>query len=159
MDQAELMTLVSYDPDIGEFRRLRSCGRWMAGDVAGSERADGYTFVVLNGRRYRAHHLAWLYVHGVMPAVIDHVNRDPSDNRISNLRLATLSENQQNRKQARNNSSGFRGASFNRQKGKWLSQINSKGRHYFLGWYDSAEDAGASYELAKHALHTFHPTI
>ena len=155
-----LKEVLHYCQNTGVFIRRITIGRWNAGEIAGSLNDQGYWLIVVDGRRYRAHHLAWLYVHGEWPDIsIDHINRLTADNRIENLRIATLSENQQNRKVPKNNRSGFLGASFNKAKGKWLAQISSAGRHYFLGWYDSASDAGQSYELAKHALHKFNPQV
>ncbi|MDA6380520.1 HNH endonuclease signature motif containing protein [Escherichia coli] len=69
--------------------------------------------IMINGKAYPAHRLAWLIVYGTMPdGFIDHINRVRTDNRISNLRLVTHSENMQNRKIQKNNKSGYRGVSW-----------------------------------------------
>lgn len=76
-----------------------SCLVWLkgrrAGAVAGTKKAKGYWEVQVCGKKLRAHRLIWEMHNGPIPYgyVVDHINQDPSDNRLENLRLATLSEN------------------------------------------------------------------
>lgn len=68
-----------------------------AGTIAGYKRKDGYIEVYIAGRRHLAHRLIWAIVHGSMPQnSIDHINGNPSDNRIENLRDVSHSVNLQN---------------------------------------------------------------
>lgn len=90
---------VIYDPVTGLFTRKTS--RFGQRAVMGGKAASGYILIGVGSGRYLAHRLAWLYVHGVWPdpdKVIDHINRDRSDNRICNLREATGVENARNTK-------------------------------------------------------------
>lgn len=79
--------LLSYDPTTGLFRWKVGGRRRVAGGIAGTVRADGYTRISIDGVQYAAHRLAWFVTHGRWPCgIIDHDNRRRSDNRISNLR-------------------------------------------------------------------------
>lgn len=101
LTHARLLELLHYDPDFGEFRnRVRRGQIGLAGFRTASEHGRGYRTLKVDGRKYLAHRLAWFYVHGEWPPrglEIDHVNRVRDDNRISNLRVVTRSENNRNR--------------------------------------------------------------
>jgi hypothetical protein len=83
-----------------------SCLVWLkgrrAGVVAGTKKAKGYWEVQVCGKKLRVHRLIWEMHNGPIPEgyVVDHINQDPSDNRLENLRLATLSENNCNARRA-----------------------------------------------------------
>lgn len=153
-----LRSLLHYNPETGEFTWLVSrAGNAKAGYVAGFDNGDGYRKVRVDSHPYQAHRLAWLYIHGSWPnGHIDHINGNPSDNRIANLREATNSQNLQNRYRASSNSkSRLLGVSFDPKRGKWAAQIEVDGRCRFLGRYESADAAHAAYLKAKAALHPF----
>ena len=99
LTQQELKKLVTYDPDTGIFRWAADVGtgKIKAGEIAGSYDSKGYLRIGINGRKYKSHRLAWLYVHGCFPEdEIDHINRVRDDNRIENLRAVTGAENCKN---------------------------------------------------------------
>lgn len=135
-----LVSALSYNKDTGEFVWIkRTSNRINIGDVAGRV-SQGYVGISLNGKRYQAHRLAWLYVYGEWPdKMIDHINQNRSDNRIANLRLANKSENAKNTKLPSDNSSGRIGVSWNKNKSKWESYINVSKRRKNLGTYDDYE--------------------
>jgi len=84
--------LLTYDPDTGIFTAVKTRGRHRAGKRAGSKGGEGYIIIKINRRNYRAHQLAWVWMFGEWPRMdIGHINRDRSDNRIANLRLAITS--------------------------------------------------------------------
>lgn len=83
---------------------------------------------------------------GLLGPKFDHRNGDHLDNRRGNLRSATHRQNMQNRKRPRNNTSGYKGVTRDKGSGRWVAQIGSKGKHYWLGSYDSPEDAHAAYK-------------
>jgi hypothetical protein len=81
---------------------------------------------------------------------IDHIDGDGLNNRRSNLRFATLSQNQGNRRLSKNNKSGYKGVSWNNHSRKWLAQIVIQNKNIYLGLFDSIEDARVAYaEAAK----------
>jgi HNH endonuclease/AP2 domain len=132
---ARLRELLHYNPDTGAFTWLLSTSnRVRAGDVAGSARQDGYRIIRVDGRFYLAHRLAWFYIGGEFPvAGIDHINGCKADNRLCNLREASMSQNKANICKHANNASGFKGVSWHRRSRKWAVQIMISGRRIYLG--------------------------
>ena len=107
LTQVELKELLHYAPDTGGFLWRKGRSNVVAGTRAGTPDKDGYVIIRIDKRHYRAHRLAWFYVIGVWPrAIIDHINRNPFDNRFCNLREATHSQNQHNRSMQANNTTG-----------------------------------------------------
>lgn len=153
-----LRELLHYDPLTGEFTRRIAVGRHgrhKAGDVVGCL-SYGYTKIGIDGKRYQAQRLAWLYVHSAWPPhLIDHVNGDMLDNRIANLRLATPSENQQNRHglQVRN-TSGVTGVQWLKEREQWYAEIMINRERKRLGSFDTKE---AAIEARSRAEKIFHP--
>ena len=150
-----LKEVLHYDADTGLFTRLRANGRWLHKRV-GSIKL-GYLAIYVKQKSYKAHRLAWLYVHGEWPNdQIDHINGDMADNRISNLRAATHSQNRQNIHKVRSNSkSGLIGAMWDSYNNKWRSKIRFEGKCKHLGYFENAEQAHAVYIEAKRTLHPF----
>lgn len=150
-----LREFVEYDPGTGLFsRRVTLSNRTEVGKVAGRITDRGYVKFMVDGRSYLAHNLAWLYVHGDWPrGTIDHIDRDRSNNRISNLRLATASQNQANRGKQRNNTSGYKGVYWVESSGKWLAKVVFRGRQYSFGLHDSAEAAHDAYCVGAKKIH------
>lgn len=148
-----LRCLLDYDPATGHF--TRKVGRQGAGqgERAGCLRFGGYIQIGIDGRKYRAHRLAWLYVTGEWPkGEIDHINGDPADNRILNLRDVPNIVNQQNRSRPmKRNVTGFLGVSA--WKGRYKAAIHAAGRDRHLGTFDTPEEAHAAYVGAKRVLH------
>ena len=151
---AELLkSLLSYDAETGLFRWLVSPAKNVrAGDIAGSDIGQGYVTIAICGKNYRGHRLAWLYVHGVWPSnILDHINGVRSDNRISNLREASLVLNAWNsRRSPERNSLGVVGVS--RSRNKFRALINANKVRYDLGTFASINEAEAAHEAAKARL-------
>lgn len=150
-----LRELLTYDPLTGEFHwAVNRRGPARAGDLAGTIGNHRYWSIKLDGGRYLAHRLAWLYVHGMFPtADIDHINGCRTDNRITNLRDVCRSENTHNVRRPRSNSTtGVLGV----QKvpsGRWSASIGALGSTKHLGTFDTKELAGNAYLAAKAILH------
>ena len=141
-----LRELLHYDPETGVFRWVARGHNTTSGTVAGYLHKKGYQMIAIDGRQYRAHRLAWLYVHGFWPSdQIDHIDGIRHNNHIANLRQATNCQNCQNSKRPCNNTSGFKGASWHRQIGKWKAQIMVDGDKIYLGIFATAEEAHAAY--------------
>ena len=154
LTQARLCELLHYDPDSGEFRwRADMRSNVRAGDIAGCRMRSEYWTIHIDGRNYRAHQLAWLYMKGEWGRpLIDHRDGNPLNNRWSNLRLASHTDNAANRPRLRSNTSGFKGVSFDRRRGNWIAQITYQGRRYFIGRYPTAEEAHEAYVTAARLL-------
>ena len=159
LTQKRLKEVLHYSRATGVFRwRSRAGGprKWntrFAGIIAGHQRSDGYVLVCIDYKRYYGHHLAWLYVHGVLLKQLDHCDLDPSNNRIGNLRRATNSQNMHNSGRHRNNSSGFKGVRWHKRAQKWDARIRiGAGERLHLGLFNTAEAAHAAYcaAAAKH---------
>lgn len=148
--QERLRELLDYDSNTGVFRwRINKPNSPIrAGQIAGSLRKDGYRAICLNGKKYFEHRLAFSWMTGSCPNYIDHINRKPSDNRWTNLRPTTLLQNQGNRKQQRNNTSGARGVSWHKTNKKWNARIKINGETMSLGFFDYKENACKAYAAA-----------
>lgn len=148
--------ILQYDAQTGEMRWRASKGRRRrvkAGDLAGALRHDGYRFVGIKGKRYPAHRLAWLYVHGVWPTgQIDHIDTNPENNAIANLREATNAQNQFNKPKRVDNTSGRKGVFWRRNRKKWFAQIKVHGKQIYLGSFDEVEAAAVAYQEAAEKL-------
>jgi hypothetical protein len=155
VDLAVLRNSLAYDPASGEFtwkaRPFKT--KVVIGARAGSENPrTHYRAIGLAGQVYNEHHLAWLYHYGSPPAQqIDHANGDTTDNRIANLRLASASQNNANRRRHKSNHSGFKGVDLNR--GRWRAMAKKDGKQHYFGLHDTAEQAHAAYVGGIARLH------
>ena len=158
LSQSRLRSLLHYDPSTGVFtRRVSTNNRVKPGDIAGSKDMAGYSKIMVNNKLYKAHRLAWFYVHGAWPCrELDHINGDRSDNRLCNLREATSAENKQNIKARADNKVGYLGVSPYRS--KYQARIRVDGTQIYLGNFDTPEQAHQAYLAAKAKLHKFQPT-
>lgn len=104
--------------------------------------SKGYPTTKKNGRRVSMHHL----VNGKPPKglVTDHINRNPLDNRIENLRFVTQSENMINRDMDGRNKSGYIGVYWHTRQKKWCAKIRRNYRDIHVGYYSSPEDANTA---------------
>lgn len=147
-----LRDILDYELETGVFvwkwredLRIRDNKR-LAGTSAGCLMDDGYICIGIKRKYFKAHRLAWLYVHGQWPSMqIDHINGDKSDNRIANLREASMAENKWNSRPASTNKSGVKGVSFDKQSGKWKAGICVRGEKIHLGYFASLDEAASIY--------------
>lgn len=148
--------MLHYDPETGIFiwRKHPYKGRAAVGDRAGSPNpVTGYRFIGIDGEVYAEHQMAWLYFHGTVPeSILDHVNGEPADNRIANLRYATASQNNANRRRHKSNKSGFKGVSASGF-GGFMAQAKKDKKQYYFGTFKTAEEAHAAYVAGVAALH------
>lgn len=132
----EANELLKYDPGTGIiiWREWRG-NQIQAGSVAGNR--DGrYESVKVKGKLYLSHRLAWLLCYGRWPKkCLDHINGDQFDNRINNLREATLTENQQNAKLRVDNKTGVTGVYWHKQCKQWQASIRVNNKLIYLGIY------------------------
>jgi hypothetical protein len=139
---ARLRELLKYDQFDGRWVWVRSRrGVCLGGTEAGSiDASTGYRRIAVDGRRDYSSHLAILYVEGHMPRGVDHINLVRHDDSLLNLRRATCSQQGANTRLRTNNTSGFRGVSWDNRRRKWRAQICVKGRRRSLGFFDTAAD-------------------
>lgn len=150
----KLREVLDYDPGTGAFRWRRRANasaswntRW-AGKPAGAAMSNGYILIRIDGLSYLAHRLAWLYVYGEWPSDnVDHINWDRGDNRIANLRNATLAQNGWNMR-PRPSKSGIKGVYRVDQSGKWRARINVASVTHHLGCFDCLGQAVNAYRSA-----------
>ena len=147
-----LRELLRYDPWTGRFFWLVARSNIQAGMEAGTVLKDHnctYMRLCIDGHRYSAHHLVWLYANGEWPSShIDHIDVNGLNNRIDNLRLATTAENTRNSRLSRRNTSGFKGVTYDRWRCRWKSAIKVIGKSRHLGYFDTPEAAHAAYRAA-----------
>lgn len=155
---ARLREALSYDPDTGIFRWAIARRRIVIGAIAGNLNDQGYRTICVDGKTYKAHRLAWLYVHGEWPAFqLDHRYGIRDDNRISELREATHAQNQQNRGLNRNNTSRHPGVSWDAERGKWKVSISVSGVEKKIGRFKDINEAIVARAKAKAEYHSFQP--
>jgi hypothetical protein len=168
----ELDQVLKYDFETGEFRwrprplamfkpgnsakRPRSaehsCNQWnshFAGRPAASLKADGYYYINLNYHSMLAHRVAYKIMTGSDPVEIDHIDGNRSNNKWTNLKNGTRSDNLRNVRIKRNNTSGYHGVRFDKGQQKWIAMIQ-------IGSFNSKEEAIAARKHAECML-GFHP--
>lgn len=147
LTQEELKSLLKYDPLTGDFTRLVSKGGVTVGDVAGcSCKRLGYVRINVNLKSYQSHRLAFLYMTGKFPVNhVDHINRIPSDNRWSNLRECTLSQNQANSSTQLKSFSGFKGVTWDKAAQCYRARISHNKKAYHIGHFDCKQSAALAY--------------
>lgn len=156
MNQQEIMEqfkeYLKYDKETGYFTWIKkSSYTTVIGGFAGTVRKDGYIAIRFNKKGYLAHRLAWFFYYGKWPEYIDHKNGNRSDNRIKNLREATLRQNQQNRIEHRNGR--LIGAIKHRK--NWRSHIQIFKKNIPLGNFQTELEAHKIYLLALKNIENF----
>ncbi len=171
-----LRELLDYDPETGKlvwrerrpemFESHGSPKQWndkFAGKEAFTARdSNGYLHGTLFRKSYRAHRIAWAIHYGAWPTgIIDHINGDPTDNRITNLRDVSQTENSRNSKLPKDNKSGRIGVHWVKKSRKWRAQITIKRRPMQLGDFEDLADAIAARELGeqRYGFHRNHGRI
>lgn len=142
LTQERVREVFSYNADTGEVTLLLSLGNYKAGAKLGKD-GKGYYQLQIDKYRTKIHRLIWLYVHGYMPKVIDHINGIRSDNRLCNLREATQRLNCQNRQHHRDGR--LPGTSRIRGSTKWRAYYTIKGKQFHLGSYSTELEAHEVY--------------
>lgn len=157
--QERLKELFDYDAETGVFKWLvDKKPRGKAGEVAGCYAEGDYLRLSVDGKLCLGHQMAWLWAHGTVPPMIDHIDGDKHNNALSNLRAANHKRNAQNMKRAATNKSGCTGVSWDKRRGKWRATIVVDQRHRELGRFDNLDEAVAMRKQAEkeHGFHANH---
>ena len=172
----DLSELFTYDPDTGivrhnpdrpaeSFSAARSYKHWLtrfSGKGAGAVTGSGYlrAETTIGGRRYfQYNHRIALYLSGiVIPSglCVDHIDGDPSNNRLDNLRVVTHQNNAKNQKTPSNNTSGVIGVIWVKGVGKWRARVMVEGKLLHLGYYEDKDEAIRVRKEAE-VKYGFHP--
>lgn len=152
--------LFRYDPISGKvFRKVTTSSRSIKGTEAGSlDKRERYLRVTVDGVGYQLHRVIMLLVHGHLDksVQVDHISHDRADNRLCNLRLVSLSENNKNKSMDRRNSTGVTGVKFNKRYNTWGAHIGVSGIEIHLGSFKTLEEAAAARADAE-IKYGFHP--
>ena len=150
--QAEVKEIFDYSDD-GEFIWKANRANVKAGDVAGYRRKDGYKVLCIHYKKWLLHRLVYLWHKGVLPDYLDHIDGNPRNNRIENLRECSLSQNQQNRRMGRDNSSGIKGVSWHKYSQKWRATIRYNKEQVHLGFFDDINKASEVIKEYRAKMH------
>lgn len=156
-----LREALHYSPETGLFNwKISTSARRAAGSLAGCRRPSGYFAINLDGVSYPAHRLALFWFHGKPSECqhVDHIDRNPSNNRLLNLRELTCSENLQNSKVNSRNVSGIKGVSWDSRERKWCASLQVNKRFLRLGLFKLMEDAVEARKAAEILHHPFRVT-
>ena len=138
------------------YRKLKT--KWVCCNDKKPEK-NGYIRITINKKMYYLHRLIYKYhnenwdiTDSSNNNLIDHININPLDNRIENLRVVNHSQNQRNKNKQDNCSSKFIGVCWNKTSKKWQAQISINGKEKYLGRYDTEEEAHLVYEKKREEL-------
>ena len=138
------------------FWRVKPCDNLPAGTKAGTLASRGYLQTMVQGRLYRNHQLVYLMHHGLIPKFIDHIDGNKLNNKIDNLRETDKCKNNYNAQKRKDNTSGFKGVSFNKRTGKWYGYIMHHRKHIHLGTFKTPEEANVAVCEARKHYHGDH---
>lgn len=157
LTQEKLKSVLKYDKETGVFSWLitrPNIPKIKIGTPAGYLNPNGYIYIRISGKYYKAHRLAFLYETGKMPINdVDHIDGIKNNNAFLNLRNATRIENSRNRSFQSNNTTGFKGVTFCKYHKKYKAYCSINGVKKSLGYFSTPEEASEAYE--KYASSNF----
>lgn len=126
-----------YDTKTGQlWRRFNNCYK-----LCDSKYKNGYGRVSVNQKEYLIHRIIWLMEYKLFPIEIDHKDRNKLNNKLSNLREVTRTENNHNKIIQINNTSGAVGVDYRKERNRWRARIDNK----LIGYFITKEEAIAAY--------------
>lgn len=134
-----------------------SCLRWkVSGKPAGSQDQDGYFLVRVGarpGKLFKAHRVIWYLHHGTLPDLVDHKDGNPANNRLSNLRIATESQNRHNASKHSDNTSGAKGVYWDKRTKKWMVKVSLASKSIWGGRFTNFNEAVLVAKQLREDLH------
>lgn len=138
----KLRSYFTYKRSTGELRwAVQKSARAPVGALAGTPHSKGYLRVMVDGKNMYVHRIAWAIVHGEFPLQIDHKNTNRADNRLRNLRPATNSQNNHNKKTRKATNTGEPNVYFDVRYGSYRACIYADGKRIHLGSFKSLAKA------------------
>lgn len=134
MNLEKLREKYSYDEELGVLKNKK-------GRVIGYTSQEGYRKAYIFGKYLYLHRVIFFYVHGYLPDLIDHIDRNKLNNRVSNLREASKSENCLNSSKRITNTSGYKNVVWHKVAKKWRAQVTVNKKRVHVGLFDSPEEA------------------
>ena len=151
MDQSKLIDLFEYRDGSLYWKVDRRVVK--KGDKAGSVRHDGYCRIKIDQKDYLIHRVIFCMHHGYLPDFVDHIDGNPSNNRIDNLRECSHAENMRNSKAPKTNKTGVKGVSWQSLAKKWQVRVQNNKKCFYFGLYDDKELAELVAVEARNNLH------
>lgn len=115
--------------------------------------SNGYRKVTIDGKNHYVHRVVFLFINGFMPKNIDHIDGNPMNNKISNLREATQSQNLMNKAMQSNNKSGVKGLTWCKTYNKWAARITSNKKYHHVGYFENFDEAVDALAKKRSELH------
>jgi hypothetical protein len=147
--------LFCYESSTGDILQKKKRSKIQVGKLAGTLRPTGYRYIEIQGKKYPAHHLVWFFETGSFPKFsLDHIDSNRSNNHFSNLREVTTKQNCEHRGKQKNNSTGYKGVTFNKRLNKFIAQIQHNYKSIHIGVFETAIEASLAYEKTAKSLFT-----
>jgi hypothetical protein len=154
LNLADLKEYFEYNPTTGNLIWKKNWYQSKVGKIVNKIGKNGYIFLDFKTHRMYAHRVVFALFYDNWPdSHVDHINGIKHDNRISNLRLASPSQNLHNMKSHPRNTSGVKGVYWNKQKKKWQAQIRANGKVRNLGRFNDIKDAESVVRKFREELH------
>jgi len=156
MNDKKLYSIIKdrFDYRDGELFYKYDVGKRMkAGEKAGHYTTNKYSYITIDQKRYLIHRLIYLWHHKYLPDTLDHINNERQDNRIENLRPATVSQNAQNRCISVRNTTGVKGVYFHKRSGQYVARIRSQQKNVFYKYCETIEEAEKCLQVARENIH------
>jgi hypothetical protein len=134
------------------YNKVQRNSRVKIGELSGSYN-NKYATVTLHGIPWQVSRILFYMVHGYMPIHVDHIDGNPHNNHIDNLRGATARQNQANHKMSKANTSDVKGVSWASAQQKWYACIRHNGKNKNLGYFEDLDDAKELIELTREMVH------